>query len=113
MLPLDSDTLPSVRDVMRGERCSLLQAGVAMLLYAICQTSLPIIMLMVIRCVETNQANDFQWLNEWTTVDSMIYWIVAYSVFQATAAVANHWQLHASFHIGQRVRAQLIMLVFQ
>ena len=84
-----------------------------MLVYSICQTALPIIMLMVIRCVETDDTGELQWLSEWTTVDSMVYWILAYAVFQAGAAVANHWQLHAAFHVGQRVRAQLIMLVFQ
>ena len=111
MLP-DSDTIPSVRDVLRRERCSLLQAGVAMLLYALCQTSLPIIMLMVILCVETT-GTEFQWLRAWTNMDSLIYWLLSYSLLQAAAAVANHWQLHASFHVGQRVRAQLIMLVFR
>ncbi|CAE7526422.1 Abcc2 [Symbiodinium sp. KB8] len=110
MLP---DHVLMVRDVLRRERCSLLQAGVAMLVYSICQTALPIIMLMVIRCVETDDTGELQWLSEWTTVDSMVYWILAYAVFQAGAAVANHWQLHAAFHVGQRVRAQLIMLVFQ
>ncbi|CAE7220665.1 abcC8, partial [Symbiodinium sp. CCMP2456] len=110
MLP---DHVLMVRDVLRRERCSLLQAGVAMLVYSICQTGLPICMLMVIRCVETDDTGELQWLSEWTTLDSMVYWILAYAVFQAGAAVANHWQLHAAFHVGQRVRAQLIMLVFQ
>ena len=107
------DQVLMVRDVLRRERCSLLQAGVAMLIYSICQTALPISMLMVIRCVESDDNGELQWLSEWTTADSMIYWILAYAIFQAGAAVANHWQLHAAFHVGQRVRAQLIMLVFQ
>ncbi|CAE7559216.1 ABCC2 [Symbiodinium sp. CCMP2592] len=106
------DQVLMVRDVLRRERCSLLQAGVAMLIYSLCQTALPISMLMVIRCVESD-TGELQWLSEWTTADSMIYWILAYAIFQAGAAVANHWQLHAAFHVGQRVRAQLIMLVFQ
>ena len=115
MLPEGSGSIPTVKDIMRRERCSLLQAGLAMLLYSICQASLPIMMLMVIRCIETNDdaSDGFRWLSEWTTMDSMIYWILAYAVLQATAAVANHWQLHASFRVGQRVRVQLIMLVFQ
>ena len=116
MLPEGSGAMPTVRDIMRREWSSLLQAGLAMLLYSVCQALLPMMMLMVIQCIETNDedaSEGFSWLHEWTTMDSMIYWILAYAVLQATAAVANHWQLHASFRVGQRVRAQLIMLVFQ
>ena len=32
---------------------------------------------------------------------------------QAISAVANHWQFHMAYHAGQRMRAQVIMMVFQ
>ena len=32
---------------------------------------------------------------------------------QAVSAIANHWQFHMSYHAGQRIRAQVMMLVFQ
>lgn len=32
---------------------------------------------------------------------------------QAISAVANHWQFHMAYHAGQRMRAQVIMMVFR
>ena len=32
---------------------------------------------------------------------------------QAISAVANHWQIHMAYHAGQRMRAQVIMMVFR
>eukprot|EP00438_Fugacium_kawagutii_P000002 Skav221139 [mRNA] locus=scaffold3794:44947:47715:- [translate_table: standard] len=119
MLP-SSDALASMavqetlRTVAREEVMTLIYAAIAMLFYAISMSLMPVAMMMVIKCAEEEVTDDFNWLDPaWSQQEAMIWWIVIYVVLQAISAVANHWQFHMAYHAGQRMRAQVIMMVFQ
>ncbi|CAK9072989.1 unnamed protein product [Durusdinium trenchii] len=104
----------SVRRVARGEFVGMLYAALAMLLYATSMTLMPVAMMMVIKCAEVEETDDFNWLDaSWSHPEAMIYWIIIYVVLQSISAVANHWQFHLAYHAGQRMRAQVILMVFQ
>eukprot|EP00913_Durusdinium_trenchii_P007065 g6647.t1 len=92
----------------------MLYAALAMLLYATSMTLMPVAMMMVIKCAEVEETDDFNWLDaSWSHPEAMIYWIIIYVVLQSISAVANHWQFHLAYHAGQRMRAQVILMVFQ
>ena len=119
MLPL-SDALASIvlqqtlRSVAIKEVMTLIYAAIAMLFYATAMTLMPVAMMMVIKCSEVEETDDFNWLDPaWSHQEAMIWWIIIYVVLQAISAVANHWQFHMAYHAGQRMRAQVIMMVFQ
>lgn len=119
MLP-SSDAIASMtlqqtlRSVAAKEVMTLVYAAIAMLLYSVSMTLMPVAMMMVIKCAETEETNDFNWLDPaWSQQEAMLWWIIIYVVLQAISAVANHWQFHMAYHAGQRMRAQVIMMVFR
>ncbi|CAJ1441480.1 unnamed protein product [Effrenium voratum] len=104
----------SARTVLKDEGWGFLQGGLAMLVYAFAQTFMPVAMMMVIKCAEKQQTNDFNYLPPaFRSPEAMVYWIVLYVAMQCASAIANHWQMNITYHVGQRLRAKVIVAVFQ
>ncbi|CAK0813710.1 unnamed protein product, partial [Prorocentrum cordatum] len=106
----------------RRQRRAICAAGAAMLLYVLCATCSPALLVILLLCVEMGSGREedsrataraMGLPTGWTSAGAMPSWLAVYVGVQVLAALANHWQLHQAYHAGQRLRAQLVLAVFQ
>lgn len=92
----------TLRRLARAELGAMLYAGLAALIYSTCQVIQPVVLAALLALVEAGRA-----------ASDMPRLIPVFMGLQIVAALANHWQMHIAAHVGQRLRAQLVGLIFQ